>query len=72
MEFEWDDAKAEANKSKHGVEFAEAATYLVIHSQLPFTIPITQTTKIGSSRSECQSITGLCWCPIPIGETRSD
>lgn len=24
--FEWDDAKAEANKKKHGVSFAEAAT----------------------------------------------
>jgi uncharacterized DUF497 family protein len=26
MEFEWDDAKAEANLRKHGVPFAEAAT----------------------------------------------
>jgi uncharacterized protein len=26
MEFEWDDAKAEANFHKHGVSFAEAAT----------------------------------------------
>ena len=26
MEFEWDDAKAEANLRKHGVAFAEAAT----------------------------------------------
>ena len=26
MEFEWDDAKAEANVRKHGVAFAEAAT----------------------------------------------
>ena len=26
MEFEWDDAKAEANLRKHGVSFAEAAT----------------------------------------------
>ena len=26
MEFEWDDAKAEANLRKHGVTFAEAAT----------------------------------------------
>jgi uncharacterized protein len=26
MEFEWDDAKADANLGKHGVSFAEAAT----------------------------------------------
>lgn len=26
MEFEWDDAKADANARKHGVAFAEAAT----------------------------------------------
>ena len=26
MEFEWDDAKAEANLRKHGVSFDEAAT----------------------------------------------
>jgi uncharacterized DUF497 family protein len=26
VEFEWDDAKAEANLRKHGVSFAEAAT----------------------------------------------
>ncbi len=26
MEFEWDEAKAEANVRKHGVSFAEAAT----------------------------------------------
>lgn len=26
MEFEWDDAKAEANVRKHGIAFAEAAT----------------------------------------------
>lgn len=26
MDFEWDDAKANANIAKHGVEFAEAAT----------------------------------------------
>ncbi len=26
MEFEWDDAKAEANLRKHGVSFPEAAT----------------------------------------------
>ncbi len=26
MEFEWDDAKAEANLRKHGVSFAEATT----------------------------------------------
>jgi uncharacterized DUF497 family protein len=26
MDFEWDDAKAEANVKKHGVSFAEAAT----------------------------------------------
>lgn len=26
MIFEWDDAKAESNKKKHGVSFAEAAT----------------------------------------------
>jgi uncharacterized protein len=26
MEFEWDDAKAEANEKKHGVPFAEAMT----------------------------------------------
>jgi uncharacterized DUF497 family protein len=29
MEFEWDDAKAEANLRKHGVSFAEAATAFV-------------------------------------------
>ena len=26
MDFEWDDAKAEANEEKHGVTFAEAMT----------------------------------------------
>lgn len=26
MEFEWDDAKAESNESKHGVRFSEAMT----------------------------------------------
>jgi uncharacterized DUF497 family protein len=26
MEFEWDDAKAEANEQKHGVSFTEAMT----------------------------------------------
>ena len=26
MQFEWDDAKADANLDKHGVSFAEAAT----------------------------------------------
>lgn len=26
MEFEWDDAKAEANLKKHGIRFSEAAT----------------------------------------------
>jgi len=26
MEFEWDEAKAEANKHKHGVSFAETST----------------------------------------------
>ena len=26
MSFEWDDAKAEVNRNKHGVGFAEAAT----------------------------------------------
>ena len=26
MEFDWDDSKAETNKKKHGVSFAEAAT----------------------------------------------
>jgi uncharacterized protein len=26
MEFEWDDAKSEANERKHGVSFAEAMT----------------------------------------------
>ncbi|MFM9965015.1 MAG: BrnT family toxin [Planctomycetaceae bacterium] len=26
MDFEWDDAKAESNKEKHGVTFAEAMT----------------------------------------------
>lgn len=26
MIFDWDDAKAETNKKKHGVSFAEAAT----------------------------------------------
>lgn len=26
MEFEWDDAKAESNKSKHGITFSEAMT----------------------------------------------
>ena len=26
MDFEWDDAKAEANEQKHGVSFAEAMT----------------------------------------------
>ena len=26
MMFDWDDAKAEANKKKHGISFAEAAT----------------------------------------------
>ncbi len=26
MVFEWDDSKAESNKKKHGVSFAEAAT----------------------------------------------
>jgi uncharacterized DUF497 family protein len=26
MIFEWDDAKAESNKKKHGISFAEAAT----------------------------------------------
>jgi uncharacterized DUF497 family protein len=28
MDFEWDDAKAEANRRKHGVAFAEAMTAL--------------------------------------------
>ena len=28
MDFEWDDAKAEANERKHGVSFAEAMTVL--------------------------------------------
>jgi hypothetical protein len=26
MNFDWDDSKAESNKAKHGVSFAEAAT----------------------------------------------
>ena len=26
MDFDWDDSKAKANKKKHGVSFAEAAT----------------------------------------------
>ena len=26
MVFDWDDSKAESNKKKHGVSFAEAAT----------------------------------------------
>ena len=26
MIFDWDDVKAEANKKKHGISFAEAAT----------------------------------------------
>ena len=28
MDFEWDEAKAEANERKHGVSFAEAVTVL--------------------------------------------
>jgi uncharacterized DUF497 family protein len=26
MEFEWDEAKADANESKHGVDFTDAMT----------------------------------------------
>ncbi len=37
LQFEWDDAKAEANKRKHRVSFTEAAT--VLADSLAWTFP---------------------------------
>lgn len=36
MRVEWDEGKAEANRRKHGVDFADAAT--VLHDELALTI----------------------------------
>ena len=39
LTFEWDDAKARANRKKHGVSFEEAATVFSIPSPSSSTTP---------------------------------
>ncbi len=55
MEFEWDDAKAEANVRKHGVSFPEVRPLLPTHSPRSSLIPTIQERRFGRSSSDYQS-----------------
>ena len=55
MEFEWDENKAAANLSKHGVAFDEAKLSLKMHFMLISTIPTTLMMSIGILSLDNQS-----------------
>jgi uncharacterized DUF497 family protein len=61
MEFEWDDAKAEANLRKHEVSFPEAASTSPILSPPFFLISTIQTMKSAKSLLGTRTGTGCWW-----------
>src|SRR6267378_4828344 len=57
--YEWDPAKARANLSKHGVDFADAAIALEDNQALTTEIPSPRTRSAGSRQEGTPS--AVCW-----------
>lgn len=67
--FEWDPSKARRNRTKHGVDFAEAATVFADGLSMTFPDPDHSMDEQRTSRSESRAAGGSWRLPTLIGRT---